>query len=337
MATLTMLDLAKMTGSDREIGLVRDITTYAPEVETFAVRPINGTFYKTTLLIALPTVAFRSVTNGVTPSKGSYEQKLAETFFIDGQLQVPEEIPDANDQSVGDVLVNEAQNAVQAAGITLGSQVWYGTAADANGFQGLTTFVGTSSTLGTSCAGTGAVTTSVWLVYMDKKGVHFVAGRTAAPRAAGQAPEASEEPTVIAPPLTMPTWTKQQVVIGTAGKVAMAYVSNIKGWIGLGYGSNYSAFRARNVSLQSAANYFTDSVAAKLLSQVPLYIRKSGALRWFMNRDAAYGLQISRSVVSPTNQGGGKTGALLAADWPTECQGLPITVTDSLVSTETAS
>jgi len=106
--------------------------------------------------------------------------------------------------------------------------------------------------------------------------------------------------------------------------------------MGLGYGSRYAAFRARNVSLASAASYFTDSLAAKLLSQVPLHIRNSGKLRWFMNRDAAYSLQISRTVTAPTNQQGGPGGAWLAAPTPTDCQNIPITLTDSITTTETA-
>jgi serine kinase of HPr protein (carbohydrate metabolism regulator) len=86
----------------------------------------------------------------------------------------------------------------------------------------------------------------------------------------------------------------------------------------------------RNISLASAASYMTDAFGAKLLSKVPLHIRNSGKLRWFMNRDAAYSLQASRSTVA-ANVG------VNFPTLPTECQGIPITVTDSITSTETAS
>lgn len=337
MATLTLLDIAKRSGSDREIGLIEDVLTFAPEMGVLPVRPINGVSYKTTLRTGYPTAAFRTVGDGVVPGKSDYVQKLSECFYIDSQLQVPEELPASEDRTVGDVLADEASGAVAGVGIKLGSQLYYGTSSDANGFQGLATFVGTSATLNVNASGIGAVTTSVYLLYLDPKGIHFVAGRTAAATSGGDVALPSGEPTIVAPPFAMPEWKKQQVQIGTAGKVAMAYVTNFAGWLGLAYGSRYSAFRARNVSTASAASYFTDVLAAKLLSQVPLHIRNSGKLRWFMNRDAAYTLQLNRTVISPSYQQGGAGGALLAAPMPQECHGIPITITDSLVSTETAS
>lgn len=337
MAILTLLDIAKRSGSDREIGLIEDVTTFAPEMGALAVRPINGVSFKTTLRNAYPSAAFRTVGNGVTPSKSTYMQKLAECFYIDNQLQVPEELPDSEDRTVGDVLTDEAVGAVRGVGITLGSQLYYGTAADANGFQGLQTFVGSSSTLTLSAAGTGATTTSVYLLYLDIKGIHFVAGRTASARGASNVALPSGEPEIIAPPFRMPEWSKQQVQIGTAGKVAMAYVTNFAGWIGLAYGSDYSAFRVRNVVGGSTVAAFTDTIAAKLLASVPLHIRNSGRLKWFMNPQAAYGLQVARTVTAPAYQSGGATGQLTAAPIPTECQGIPIQLTNSLLNTETAS
>lgn len=338
MAILTLLDIAKRSGSDREIGLIEDVVTFAPEMGVLPVRPINGVSFKTTLRTGYATAAFRTVGNGVTPSKSAYEQKLSECFFIDSQLQVPEEMPDSEDRTVGDVLVDEATGAVRGVGITLGAQLYYGTGTggDVNGFQGLNTFVGSAGTISISAAGTGATTTSVYLLYLDLKGIHFVAGRTAAPSQGGTVALPAGQPEIIAPPFKMPEWTKQQVQIGTAGKVAMAYVSNFSGWLGLAYGSNYSAFRCRNVVGGSTVAAFTDSLAAKLLSGVPLHIRNSGRLKWFMNRAAAFGLQASRTVTSPAYASGGATGALLAAPIPTECQGIPIQLTDSILNTETA-
>ena len=238
------------------------------------------------------------------------------------------------------MLTDEAIGGIRGVGITLGTQLYYGTSADTKGFQGLKAFTGTGTTganaLTVTASGTGSVVSSVYLVYLDLKGVHFVAGRTATASAGGSPALPSGVPNVYAPPFRMPEWTRQQVVIGTAGKVAFANVTNFAGWLGLAYGSNYSCFRARNVSAASAASYFTDALAAKLLSQVPLHVRNSGSLKWFMNRTAAYTLQISRSVVTPSFQSGGPTGQLLAAPIPTECMGIPIQITDSILQTDTA-
>lgn len=331
MASLTLLDIAKRNGSDRAIGLIEDVGTFAPEVATIPVRPIQGISFLSTLRTGIPTGnAFRAVGSGADLVKSTYEQKLAQCFFIDKPLQVDEALPAAEDRSVGDVLEDETNGVLQAVGVDIGSQLYYGTSADANGFQGLVTFVGSSATYTVTAAGTGAVTTSAWLVYLDNKGVHFIAGRTAQGSNGGDPAEGSGEPAIIAPPFGMAEWTKQRVAVGTAGKVATAFVSNVSGWLGLAYGSRSSAFRVRNISLASSANYMTDALGAQLLRLVPRHIVNSGRLRWFMNRDGAYSLQASRAGVVAN------VGQVFPA-LPTECQGIPITITDSINSTETAS
>ncbi len=337
MSQLTLLDIAKRNGSDPEIGLIEDVVTFAPELGVFPVRPINGVSYKSTLRTAYPSAAFRAVGNGVTVGKSSYVQKLSECFFLDGQLQVDEALPDSEDRSVGDVLADETSGQMAGIGIAAASQLYYGTSSDAKGFIGLTTFVGSSSSLTVNAGGTSGDTTAVtsaWLVYMDRQGCHFVAGRTSSATAGGDVAQAAgEEPVVIAPPFQMGAWRKQQVAVGTGGSVAMAWVNNFAGWLGLAYGSDYSAFRIRNINVSNGNTtmYLTDTKAAKLLSLVPIRIRNSGRLRWFMNRDAAYSLQASRfptTIVGQVGAGG------VFPDLPTSLGGIPVTVTDSLVSTE---
>ncbi len=256
-------------------------------------------------------------------------QKLDECFLIDGQLQVDSALPDSEDRSVGDVLADEAVGQMASVCITLGAQFYYGTAADANGFVGLRSFVGSSADLSVSAAGTGADTTTAYLVYTDIQGVHFVAGRTAAARSGA---ETEGDPLIIAPPFQIGAWSKQQVAVGTAGLVQMAHVNNIQGWLGLAYGSRYSAFSVRNIDLGNSTTYLTDTLGNKLLSLVPLRIRNSGRLRWFMNRNAAYSLQASRlptTIVGIVGKGG------IFPDAPKELGGVPITVTDSITTTET--
>lgn len=332
MAQLTLLDIAKRNGSDPEIGLIEDVVTFAPEVGVLPVRPLSGVSYKATLRTAYPGASFRAVGAGVTPGKSSYVQKLSECFFIDGQLQVDEAIPDSEDRSVGDVLADETSGQMAGISIALGSQLYYGTAADANGFIGLRSFVGSSSSLSLSAGGTGADTTTAYLVYVDRQGVHFVAGRTAAASNGGDPAEPAGEPEIIAPPFRMAEWRKQQVAIGTAGAVQTAYVNNISGWLGLAYGSRYSAFSVRNIDLGNSTTFLTDTLGNNLARLVPLHIRNSGKLRWFMNRDAAYSLQASRlpaTIVGQVGKGG------IFPDQPKELAGFPITVTDSINTTET--
>jgi hypothetical protein len=343
MAQLTLLDMTKRTGSDREIGLIEDVVTFAPELGVIPVRPIVGTTFRSTLRTGYPTGAFRAAGAGVTPAKSTYAQKLAECFFFDTPLVVDEALPEAEDKSVGDILTDESIGAIRGAGISIASQFYYGTSADAKGFQGVVTYI-TGNTGFEVNAGTtsgGANTTSVYLVWLDLKGIHFIAGNTAAPRAAiGTVETPSGAPAMVAPPFQMPPWFRQQVTDpADSTKRFFAFVSNIRGWIGMAFGSNNSAFRVRNVGTGTATTTkpFTDTLGAQLLSLVPLHIRNSGNLRWFMNRTAAYGLQSARSFTSVTNltPGMGSMQGGVFADLPKECQGIPIVITDSITNTET--
>lgn len=334
MAQLTLLDIAKRNGSDPEIGLIEDVVTFAPEMGVLPVRPLSGVSFKSTLRIDYPAAAFRAVGDGVAPGKSAYLQKLSECFFLDGQLQVDEALPDSEDRTVGDVLTDELTGQMRGLGLKAGTQFYYGTSSpgDANGFQGLRSFVGSSSSLSISAGGTGADTTTAYLVYVDTQGVHFTAGRTAQATGGGMVSEPAGEPVIVAPPFRMGEWRKQQIAIGTAGNVQTAFVNNVSGWLGLAYGSRYSAFSVRNIDLGNAATYLTDSFGQKLLSLVPLAIRNSGRLKWFMNRDALYSLQASRATISNVGAVGGQG---LFPDRPQSLGEVPIQVSDSITTTET--
>jgi hypothetical protein len=319
---ISLLDITKRSGSDSAIGLLEETTTYAPELQTLMGRPISGTVYKATSR-TLPTVAFRKANDGSDTIKSGYSQKLAECFIIDGQIQQDKAVVDAEaksgiNQSVGDIMFDEAQGVLMAAGITIGAQVWYGTSSDANGFAGILSLTNTLNT-GTgptnpapvvSAGGTtSSVQTSAYLVWNHVKGVHFVWGNN-------QGFDMSNEYRV-------------QTVLGNNSKNMTAYVNNLQGWIGLAV--NHSKSVARIANCEDASNKrLTDAVAAKLLSYVPLAIQQSGGLRWFMNQQAAYQLQVSRSA------GTGITSdePLKFAPTPTSLAGIPITITNSITNTE---
>lgn len=348
MAYLTLLDMAKRTGDNREIGLIEDVVTYAPELAVLPVRPIQGVNFKTGLRTGYPTGSFRKAGAGTPPVKSTYQQKFTECFYYDAQMTVDEALPEAEDRSVGDILTDEADAAVAGAGIYIGAQFYYGTNQDANGFQGIQSYITGNANFEVNAGVTAgaANTTSAYLVYMGIKGVHLAAGRTAgASDGIGDPNLPAGEPAVIAPPFTMMPWNRQQVADpNNPGRFFFAYVSNIRGWIGLAYGSSNSVFRVRNVmtapTIASKANVFTDTLAAQLLALVPLHIRASGQLRWFLNPTAALGLQLSRSYTSITNATPGMkaaaaTGDQIAGPIPEECMGIEIILTNSITNTET--
>jgi hypothetical protein len=299
---LTLLDLAARSEVDRVVGLIEDVHTVAPELAVFPVRPKAGTSYKISRRTGFPTAGFRAVNEGLATSKSTYVQDLVSMHFLDTQLEVDEAIVRGDDREIGEILADEAAGAFEGSVIAIGSQIWYGTEASADGFLGLRSQVvdevGTATT----------TSTSAFLVDLSLQGVHLPVGEN------GQ--------------ISFPEWQKQKVV--KDNKSFMAWCSNVSGWIGLQVGSDASVFRVKGIKTDNTANYMTDQKAAQLLAKVPL--RRRANLRWFMNRTAAYTLQLSRSSVGaqPANRGG----LPAFAEMPTETQGIPITITDSLTDAE---
>lgn len=299
-----MLDIAARTNNDTIVGLIEDVTTYSPEFRTFPVRPIPGVSYLVGRRTALPGSGFRNPGEGVAAGKSTYVQELKQCYFLDAQMIVDEAIVGADDRSLGDVLAQEGAGALESAIQTIGSQTYYGTSANAKGFAGLASQIAVD----TVYAGGTTNTASAYLVDLSLKGVHFVLGKTGA--------------------IMMPDWMKQQVSDGT--NPYMAWVSNLSAWIGLQVGSANSVYRVRGIS---ASNKLTDALGAQCMSNVPISRRNGGNLRWLMNSTAAYSLQLSRSSVGYQSAGPNGQGAYAPA--PTELAGVPIILTDSLLSTET--
>jgi hypothetical protein len=317
-ALISLLDITKRSGSDQAIGLLEETTTFSPELQTLMGRAISGTSYKATSR-TLPTVAFRKANDGSDTLKSVYKQILSECFILDAQLQVDKAVADAEARggvnvSVGDIMFDEAQAILTASGITIGSQTWYGTSADALGFAGIASLTSALNVTATGApviaAGgtTASVQTSAYLVWNNIKGAHFVWGNNQG--------------------FMMEPWRTQQVS-GANSKPLTAYVSNLQGWIGLAVNHTKSVGRIANC--EDAANKrLTDALGAKLLQYIPIQIQNSGGLRWFMNQQAAYQLQLSRSAGTAITA----AAPLAFAPMPTDLGGIPITITNSITNTE---
>jgi hypothetical protein len=301
---LTLLDIAKRTGSDALIGLIEEVIKICPEFRVLPVVERDGIAFLATLRTSLPTAAFVDAGTGVALSKSAYAQKLVQCFFLDCQLRVPEAIVQADDRSVGDVLADEAMGGLEAVINHLGTQTYYGTAADAKGFSGFVANV--DSTMVVNATGEGSATTSVWMVWADPKGVHLPLGR------GGK--------------ITMPEWQEQQVT-DAEGKAQRAFCTNIAAWIGLSIGSKFSIGRIKNVT---SAKPVTDALGSQLYAKFPIG-RKPNLC--FMNRDALYFLQASRSAVGA--QKSNASGDAFAPI-PEFLAGVPIIPTDAITSAEIA-
>lgn len=312
---LTLLDITKRNGTDQAVGLIEEVTTVAPEIDAISGRPIPGTTYKTKVRTALPAgPAFRQANQGSYLVSSSYDQKLSQCFFLDAQLQVDEAVANAPEEGGREgVLADEASGVMREKMIALGTQFYYGTTADANGFSGLLANYDSTNLLVKAGGTTSSVQTSAWLVWNDLQGVHFVFGNNSG--------------------LMMNAWTRQQVQ-DTNSKKFFAYVNNLSGWIGLSFNHTKAAGRIANCEDATSKN-LSDARIAELLAKLPLQIANSGNLKLFMNRAARYQLQKSRSVTIFSGMGQRASSSFESvAPIPTESHGIQIICTDSITNTE---
>lgn len=313
---LTLADLTAMKHGDTAVGVVDIVRQVAPEFSVISGRPINGINAYITRAKELPgggttiggSSMFRNVGEGNEAEASKLERILVECFYLDGQLEVDEAIVKAQPQDKPeDVLAMEASRQIRAKAIGLGAQFYYGTSRDSKGFIGVKSLCDSSMVeLGGSAAPNA--TESVYLVRNTIDGVHFVFGNGVGLQA-GQ-------------------WQRQRVTKNS--KHYFAYVNNYSGWIGLGMNHPYSIARIANLDNSgTAGNYVTDKMIAKALSLFPVGF---GPTHIFMSRRQRYWLQQSRSVVTAANLAASTP--LQYAQIPTESNGIPITVTDSLALTD---
>lgn len=313
MAMLTLMEVAKRNNTSNLVGLLEEVTTFAPELQEILGITIPGTTYKTRIRKSYPAVGFRAANQGTALAASTYDRATKECFIIDSQLQVDQAVADSPEEGGADLLMaDEAIGVMRQLAITIGTQVWGGIQAGSKyGFQGLASQVDASLVL--DGGGTAANSASVFGVWNNEQGVHFVFG--------------GEKGIDIGT-----NWRLQQV-LDSNGLPFTAYVNNLYGWMGLAVEHTKSIGRLKNCDGTSAAKTVSDANLATLLAKYPVGYKPS---KWFMNRPSALQLQLSRSFVSGTNgtvtgaDAKSSTGREVTAPWPTESNGIPIVVTDSI-------
>ncbi len=309
LTVFTLLDLAKLNGRDKEVGLIEENLQYSPEIGIVPSRVISGTSYKATKRVGLPGGGgFRDPNSGITPGKSVFEPVLVQAYLYSKILKADPQVLNAGeDDSIEDLKALEESGSVQDAFIQLGKQFYDGTAIDGKGFPGIKSMVNTD--LVEDAVGTTANTgTFVYGVKFGIQNVHFVFGKNSA--------------------LQFSEWVKQLFTDGD-GKQYMGEVSQLDSWMGLANGSKYSVGALKNIT-DDAGKGVTDDRLANLLSKYPVGYKPD---RWFMNRRAARQLQKSRSTVTAITGARSSTGSEVTAPMPTESNGIPITVTDSIGDT----
>jgi hypothetical protein len=320
-AFLTLLDITKQNGTDQAVGIVEEIRTFAPEVDVLGGRSIKGTTYNALVRTALPaTPAFRAANTGSPVMVSKWDQRVNQAFFLDAQMRVDEMVLDASEFGAEWVLANEATGVAKAKLIMLGSQVYYGNPSLTDfGFAGLVHLYdpATMETTANATGSLGATTSSAWLVVNAPDCVEFIYGNNQG--------------------LQMKQWQPQYIV--ATNSQYRAFVNNLSGYVGLSFNYTKSACRIKNLVSPDpgvASNTgLTDAIVANALAKFPVGVRPT---HLFCTRAQRLALQTSRAPVYTATGKSGITAsmALQFPPTPTESNGIPLYVTDSILDTETA-
>jgi hypothetical protein len=310
-AFLTLLDMTKQRGTDQAVGVVEEVRTFAPEVDIIRGRPIKGISYKALVRSAIPLgPAFRKANVGSSVVASKWDQRLNECFFFDGQMRVDEAVLDASEFGADWTLANEAVGVTKTKMINLGAQVYYGTAQDAAGFPGLVSLYDANN-MEVLAGGVGATTSSAWLIVNAPDMVEFIYGKNMG--------------------LQLKQWTPQYVTDAN-NKQYRAFLNNLSGYVGLSF--NYTKAACRIKNLNSTDKGLTDALVADALALFPVGTIPTHIL---CNRTQRRLLQKSRAPVQ-TNGASAITAAtpLAYPSIPTESNGIPLYVTDSITQIEDA-
>lgn len=297
----TTADILKVNNSEQFIGLVDSVLPSFPLINRLFASPIKGYTYKTLIRTALPTVSFRDDNTGVENTKGTYSNETVEAMYLDASWIMDKKVAAGCEWGVDAALAMEAQDHLQSAFVTAEKQIFYGTGADANGFNGITnTLDDLNETMCISAGGTagGSTCTSVFAIKTGLKDCQLVWGYDGA-FALGEILE--------------------QMIAGSVSGRYMAYTQEIAGYVGLQMGSAYSVGRLANINSTSKVD---DDDLSELISLFPAAAKPDFLV---MNRTSLKYLQQSRTATN-------NTGA--PAPFPTEAFGYPIIVSDNILNTE---
>jgi len=317
MAVTTLLDIAKANGSDPIVGLIDETTKAHPEISMVAARTIKGLNYKTWVRTGLPTAGFRQANQGVASSKSTYENRLVDTYIFDPRIEVDKAVADRHEDGAAAFLAYEAEGVMEAAMQTLSKQFYYGqrttyvNSTATNGFPGLLDAYERNVYEYDAGGTTDNTATSVWAIKFGEKYVQWVFGKDG---------ELKLSDVMI------------QRLTDSNNNGYTGYVQEILAYPGLQVGSLRGVGRIKKIT-DDSGHTLNDNMLAELFSTFEVGVQPDLIL---MNRRARKQLQKSRTVTLFGNSNqkvSGKEATL--APLPTEYQGVPIAVTDSISNTET--
>ena len=306
----TLLDIAKLNGSDTVVGLIEEVITSAPEFAVLPARTIRGTSYNTVSRTAYPSVGFRQANAATTAGQSTFTNRMVECFILSALVTADKAVASAYEDGAAAWQAMEAMGVMRQAMIEVGQQLFYGTntthGGNANGFPGLLQLHDTTNMVVDAGGTTDNVSTSVYLCATGAQSTQLVLGNNTS--------------------LELSDWRTETI------SSVPSYVADLTGWIGLQMVNPYAVARIKKITTDSTKT-LSDALIASALSKFPVGVQPNVI---FMNRRSAYQLQASRTVVLNVGPTAKASGAMeIVAPYPTSAFGIPIVVTDNIVSTET--
>lgn len=314
-ALLTLLDIAKMTGNDKLVGLIDETYRNVPELSGMtkhlgkmvsvpnvgAARTINGGSFQTLIRVALPTVSFRGANQGADSVKSRYENKIVETFILDPKIIVDKAVADRHEDGREGVMALEADGVMQATFQALGRQFYYGrsTGGDAEGHPGLLASLASEMTLDAGGT-TDNTASSVWGVKFGPKGVQWIYGKNGSMEMGD---------------------IRIESVLDANNKAFTAYVQQLFAYPGLQCLNRYSIGRIKKLTEDSGKG-LTDALLGRFMRLFPVGMEPDVL---FATKRSIEQLRLSRTATNATGT---------PAPTPTEYEGIPILATESILDTE---
>lgn len=311
MARLNLLDVAKLNGTDKVVGLIEESVVYAPELNLFPSRSIRGTSFTTSIRTAVPTVGFRAAGEGNAPVKSSFRQGLVQCFILSAAVQCDREVARAYEDGMEAYEMIEASGVMEGAMRAIGSQIFYGVTQDADGFPGLKAF--TPKADATMCLSSGGsdatVQSSVYAVKFGTRDCELILGNGGGFN--------------LSP-------FRDENFLDANENIVPGRVADLGAWVGLAINNVNCVKRLCNVGQDTETNdTLTDAKLQQLLDLFPTGVTPDA---FFMSKRSRSQLQRSRSVTLFSS--GGKVNGQSIAATPKDYDGVPIIATDSILNTD---
>lgn len=298
----TLLDVAIANGSDKVVGLIDETAAAHPEIAKGAARSVQETSYKTLVLVERPVVGFRRGNEGAVIKKGRWENRRVECYHFNPRWESDIAVADKYEDGPEAFIAMQAKVAMDASLAHVCKQFYYGNIAangnDSKGFPGIVQAYD-RALLEVDATGTQN-RSSVYAVRWGATDCQFVWGGNA-----------SMEPTQV----------RMQDVDDADGNPFTAYVQEIMAHVGLQVGSKWSVGRLKNLGTDDGKG-LTDALLGDLFDKFPASYKPDA---FFMTTRSLGQLRKSRTATNPTGA---------EAPYPTDWNGVPIIVTDSISNAE---